>query len=274
MSSSMSQTRPRLLPTSVLLAAILALLTTFLTGSPASAKVPPALYLLQGVPGASVDITIDGKAVQSGVAAKDVIGPVDVSPGDHTVVFKTADWEVSSSVTVAGSQDVVVHWPADAGKQPVVTVFDNDVAPVPSDKGRLMVAHTAVVPPADITAGGKTLFTNIANGEFVSAEVPATTYNVAVVPTGGGKPLLGPVDLAIKAGALTRVFAIGAPRDGSMDAIVQVLPLETTSATGTPSSVDTGSAGFVRPDGSVDTARLIFWTRMLSLFGWLRGWSV
>ena len=49
---------------------------------------------------------------------------------------------------------------------------------------------------------------------------------MAVVPTGQKQdPLLGPLDLPVKAGALTRVFAIGQPENGSMDAVVQVLPV-------------------------------------------------
>ena len=263
----MSPRHARLLTGPVLLAAVAALLTTFLVPGlvgGAAAKEPGSTYVVQGVPGTRVDVSVDGEPVQSGVAAKQVVGPLDLSPGDHTVAFRGPDWQVSTSVSVEGSQDVVLHWPADAADKPVVTVFTNDVSPVGSGKGRLTVAHTAVVPPADITADGKTLFTNIANGEFVSAVVSAATYSVAVVPTGGGAPLLGPLDLPVEAGALTRVFAIGAPRDGSMDAVVQVLPVPTTGG-GTPGSVDTGSAGFVNPDGSVNTTRQSAWATVAAL---------
>ncbi|MGZ4436360.1 MAG: DUF4397 domain-containing protein [Nocardioidaceae bacterium] len=235
------------------MAALAALLVV--PGGAASAAGTAQTYVVQGVPGASVDVTVDGKLVQSGVAAKQVLGPLDLSPGRHTLSFATADWTVSHTVDVTGSQDVVLHWPADAADEPVVTVFANDVSAVRPGEGRLMVAHTAVVPPADIVADGKVLFSNIANGEFVSAVVPAATYHVAVVPTGGGAPLLGPVALPVKADALTRVFAIGAPRNGSMDAVVQVLPVP-TSGGAQPAAVHAGEAGLVAPDGRVvPTAR-------------------
>lgn len=83
--------------------------------------------------------------------------------------------------------------------------------------------------------------------------------------------MLGPVDLPVAAGALTRVFAIGAPRDGSMDAVVQVLPVPTTGS-GAPATVDTGSAGFVNADGSVDAARLSAWAAVRALPVWLLHW--
>ena len=249
----------------VLFAVLVPLLGSVPIAAPAAAKVQVATYVVQGVPGVEVDVLVDGETAESDVAATDVVGPLDLSPGDHTLAFRSDEWEVSTSVDVTGSQDVVLHWPADPADEPVVTVFENDVSPVGSGKGRLTVAHTAVVPPADILAGGETLFTNIASGEFVSVVVPASTYDVAVVPTGGGDPLLGPVSLPLEAGALTRVFAIGTPRNSSMDAVVQVLAVPTTG--GQPDEMATGSAGLVRPDGSVDTARQAFWALVSALFG-------
>ncbi|MFC4784377.1 DUF4397 domain-containing protein [Nocardioides sp. MAHUQ-72] len=261
-----------------LLIGLAALTTVVVAGTPAGATSPtsaaaaPAAgtYVVQGVPGASVDVLVDGDEIRSGVAAKQVVGSLDLSPGSHRFTFRTDDWEVSSAVDTSGSQDVVLHWPADAADRPVVTVFANDVSAVGPGKGRLTVAHTAVVPPADIVADGQTLFTNIANGEFVSAVVPTSTYEVAVVPTGGGDPLLGPLDLPVAAGQLTRVFAIGAPRDGTMDAVVQTLPVPTTGER--PAAVDTGAAGLVRLDGSVDGTRLALWWSLVALRGGLPGW--
>lgn len=212
----------------------------------ASAAKSASVYIIQGVPGANVDIELDGSSVEQAVAAKAIVGPIKVSHGTHEVSFSSDDWSISTSVTITkASTDVVLHWPADATNEPEATVFGNDLAAVAGGKARLTVAHTAVVPPADIVADGNVLFSNIANGEFVTADVPAATYKVAVVPTGQkGDPLLGPLDLAVKAGQLTRVFAIGEPANGSMDAVVQVLPVGETGSPA-PGSVDAGSAGLV-----------------------------
>jgi hypothetical protein len=204
------------------------------------------VYVVQGVPGTAVNVAVDGKTVQEAVAAKAVVGPLRLTPGKHTISFSTNGWKVTSGVTISHrSSDVVLHWPADPTNKPVVTVFKNDLAPVSSNKGRLTVVHAAVVPPADIRVDKKVLFANIANGQYVSAEVPGGTYSVDVVPTGQTThPLLGPVMLPVKTGVLTRVFAIGKPTNGSMDAIVQVLPLASDGSSA-PGSVDAGSAGLV-----------------------------
>ena len=194
-----------------------------------------------------VDVTLDGKTLQKQVAAKSVLGPFAMAAGDHTITFEAESWSARATFAVDHpSVDVVVHRPADAADDPVVSVFSNNVRPITAGKARLTIAHTAVVPPADIRVSGEVLFANIANGEFVTAEVPAKTYSVDVVPTGETTPLLGPVDLTVREGALNRVFAIGQPQDGSMDAIVQVIPLSTSSA-GRPTSVGAGSVGLVDP---------------------------
>jgi hypothetical protein len=216
------------------------------TVSASEAASSSQIYLVQGVPGAAVDVSIDGSVVARDLAAKEIAGPFDLSGGSHTVSFESASWTADTSVSAGRpSIDVVVHRPASPGGDPVVTVFGNAVGPIAPGTGRVTVAHTAVVPPADVRASGEVLFANIANGEFVTAEVPADTYSIDLVPTGGGSPLLGPVDLPVEGGALTRVFAIGMPENGSMDAIVQVLPLP--ERTGPPGSVDAGLVGPVTP---------------------------
>lgn len=236
---------------SIVFSALLVAGATLAVSAPAAAEGTTDVYLVQGVPGARVDISVDGDQVGSAVKAKDVIGPIELSAGTHEVSFEADGWAVGTSFEAdAESIDLVVHWPADATQSPDVTVFVNDVAPVPADKARLTVAHTAVVPPADIVADGQVLFSNIANGEFVTADVPAATYEVSVVPAGqSGDPLLGPVALDVEAGRLTRVFAIGEPQDGSMDAVVQVLPLGETGSEA-PGSIDAGEAGLVATDGT------------------------
>lgn len=216
------------------------------SASTSPAKPGPQVYVVAGVL-VPVDVVLDGEALEQDVAPKTVIGPVSLAPGDHTIEFTSDDWTVNADFQVEHpSADVVVHHPADAGGEPTVTVFTNDVQPIDAAKARITIAHTAVVPPADVRVSGEVLFANIANGEFVTAEVPAQTYSVDIVPTGESTPLLGPVDLAVQEGALNRVFAIGQPEEGSMDAIVQVIPLRTT-ASGPVTEVDAGSAGLVAP---------------------------
>jgi len=208
-----------------------------------AAKQEPQVYFVAAL-NSQVEVVLDGESLGQ-VAAKSVLGPMAVAAGRHAVEFRAGSWAATATIQLdRPSVDVVVHRPADAGDDPKITVFPNEVRPIAADRARLTVAHTAVVPPADIRVAGKVLFANVANGEFVTAEVPADTYSVDIVPTGESTPLFGPLDLEVTAGALNRVFAVGRPEDGSMDAVVQVIALRTTRGS-PPTSVQAGSAGLV-----------------------------
>ena len=79
--------------------------------------------------------------------------------------------------------------------------------------------------------------------ESLELVVPAATYSVDIVPTGTTAPVVfGPVDLAVEAGTLTRVFAFGDPTQQSMDVVVQVLPVAQEGAAA-PESMPMGNGG-------------------------------
>jgi hypothetical protein len=147
------------------------------------------------------------------------------------------------SVRAGQSVDIVAHKRADSAMTPVMTAFRNDTSAVGPGKVRLTVAHTAAAPPADIRVDGEALFRNVANAEALTLLVPAKTYTVDIVPAAtDGAPILGPVDLPLKAGTLTRVFAIGSVASGDMDAVVHSLPVKVSGAKA-PGSVRTGDGG-------------------------------
>lgn len=204
------------------------------------------LYVVQGLPGVSADIAVDGKVVASAVPATKVIGPVAVKPGSHSVTITAKGAQVaaaSADVKAGDSTDLVVHLPTDPKGAPVVTAYNNDVSGVPSGKARLTVAHTAAVGPADIRVNGKVLFANVANGEELSLVVPADTYSVQIVPAGQSAPVvLGPLALPVTAGGLNRVFAIGDPTTTTMTAASHVIKT-TESGSATPGRVDSGTGG-------------------------------
>lgn len=215
------------------------------------AKAAPrgSVYFVQALPDGKVSVQVDQSKQRSGVAAKSIVGPFRLSAGKHTLTVSGSqpEWSMNASFNVSSgeSADVVLHRPAEVNGKPTVTVYRNPVAAVPRGTGRVRVAHTATVPPADVRVDGRVVFANIANGEYATAEVPAGKHKVAVVPTGQRRPaLLGPVELAAKPGMLTQVFAVGRPQNNSMDVVVQQLRVPTRGSA-QPDKVNTGSAGLV-----------------------------
>ncbi|HEU4332824.1 MAG TPA: DUF4397 domain-containing protein [Lapillicoccus sp.] len=217
-------------------------------GGAQAADATGTVYVVQGVAGTAMTISVDGKAVATAAAAKTIVGPLSLTAGDHTVAAQSTTGGESVSATVAvpagGNLDAVVHRQVDPSKPPVVTTFPNDLSAVAAGSGRLVVAHTAAVGPADVRVDQKVLFANIANGEALTVTVSAGKYSVDIVPAASSGPVVfGPADVPVAATALTRVFAIGVAATSSMDAVVQVLPLSARGAGTAPSTVNAGDGG-------------------------------
>ena len=205
------------------------------------------IYVVQGLPAKTIDVAIDGDRMAADVATAKVVGPFEVGAGTHTVTFTDAAGKVVATNTVstaAGSNsDVVVHLQTAASAEPMVTQFANAVSAIPADKAAVTVAHTAAVPPADIRVDGKVLFANVANGESLDVVVPAGTYRVDIVQAGEtAPPVFGPVDLAVKGGTLTKVYAVGDPAAKTMNVAVHEITLP-RNGSAPPTLIDTGTGG-------------------------------
>lgn len=198
------------------------------------------IYLVQGLPGVEADVSLDGDTVATDVGTGEVIGPFDVADDAEIALTDDDGTLLEATVTPEGaSSDVVAHLPAADG-DPLLTVFPNDLEAVPADKGGVSVTHTAVVPPADVVVDGQVLFANIANGESLELVVPAGDYTVEIVPAGEDGPVvLGPADLEVPAGELTKVYAVGDPERDTMTLAVHRLGVDATG-TPVPDVVDTG----------------------------------
>jgi hypothetical protein len=229
------------------LALSLALGTALLT-APAATAAPSTgeAYVIQGLLGETYDVVVDDEVVHRGATPKAIIGPIELAAGNHVIELRkgsTVAIQQRFTVRAGQSVDVVAHKRADSAMSPVLTAFRNDTTPVGPGKVRLTVAHTAAAPPADIRVDGNVLFRNVANAEALTLLVPAKTYTVDIVPAATtGDPILGPVDLPLKAGTLTRVFAIGSVASDNMDAVVHSLPVKVNGAKA-PGVVRTGDGG-------------------------------
>lgn len=214
-----------------------------------SGPAPGTIYLVQALPDTEVSVEIDGEVSRTGVQESAVLGPFRLAPGEHelTVTGQDPDWSMEVSLRVRGgtTADVVVHRPASPSGRPEATIYRAPLGAISGDRGRVLLAHTATVPPADVLLDGDVAFSNIANGEFVTAAVPAGEHRAELVPTGRkGPAFLGPLALPVRPRTLTSVYAVGQPQDGSMNVIVHRLPLP-TDGSAAPEVIDTGSAGLV-----------------------------
>ncbi|MDO9458375.1 DUF4397 domain-containing protein [Nocardioides sp.] len=203
------------------------------------------VQLIQGVPGVTASVRVDGKEVGTGARVGSVM-PLDLAPGTHEVAFTDSEGTAASVSVKVGrgqSSDVVYHLPASLGGEPVVSTYRTPTKAIGPGKARVLIAHTATLAPADVEVDGKTIFSDIANGEFAEAEVPAGTLSVSLIPSqGAGKPVLGPLDVTLKPSTVTMVYAVGRPDDGTMQVITRTAKIS-RDGTVVPDAIDTGSAG-------------------------------
>ena len=216
------------------------------SAAPASGE----LQVVQAAPGLAVGIAIDGRKVRDRVGVGAVLGPYSLAPGSHEVRFFAASGRVMERTSVRVrkglSSDVVLHRPASPSGRNVVNVYTTPREEIGPGKARVLIAHTATVAPADVRVDGKTVFTNIANGEYATADVPAGSHKVALLATGQKtNPILGPIDVTLKARTVTMVYAVGTPKNRSMRVIAHVATLA-PDGTVRPATIETGSAGLAR----------------------------
>ncbi|VXB47775.1 DUF4397 domain-containing protein [Nocardioides sp. AX2bis] len=219
-------------------------------GAPASAaKADGQLYLVQAVPGIEVDVEVDGRPVEQDVATGDVVGPWELPAGAQELTLSNDDWstDVGVRLTSGAATDVVLHLPAARGGDPVASTYAVPDAPIGPGKARVVLAHTATAPPADVRVDGRTVFTNIANGEYAEADVPSGGHAVALLPSGSDRgAFLGPIDVDLPAETVTMVYAVGSPQDNSMRAVAHSAALASDGSVA-PTRIETGSsAGLAR----------------------------
>lgn len=215
--------------------------------TPSAAADPTCIYLVQGLPGRTVSVTVDDEEVASSLAGGKVAGPFAVESGTRTVTFRAGDETLATSkVTLpAGSNsEVVLHLPASPTGDPVVTRFDNRLDAVQNGRAAHSVAHVGAAGPIDVRVDEQVVSANVANGEFTYQVVPAGTRSVDIVMTGKSEPLLGPFENRLGPAKMTWLFVVGVPgRD--LDVIRHVIPLSESKNKGSkrPANVPTGTGG-------------------------------
>jgi hypothetical protein len=222
---------------------------------PASAASDATVSVLHSVPGVTVDVYANGDELipdfepgtltdpqRLPAGTYDLQGFADGdSPGNGKPVMQAEDVEVP-----AGANATVVAHLDDQGK-PRLSLFANDVTPVDAGQARVTVRHTAAAPAVDVRADGDVVFSDLANPDEQSAEVPAGAYSVDVVPTGTDDAVLGPTDLRAAEGASTIVYAWGSAEDGTLDLAVQTI----RGLHSAPAGVPGGEAGLAAESAGV-----------------------
>ena len=227
------------------LIAIGAVVATALLAVPAasSAQSTATVTLMHGIPGATVDVVVDGQVVVPGFQpgtmqdissfAGQTLRNVEVrAAGSDTVVIGPL---AELAVPGSGNWTVLAH--LDASGKPTLTPFQNDTAAVPAGQGRLIVRHTAAAPAVDVVlADGSRPFTNLTNPNEAAAVLPAGQIAGAKVAPAGGDPIADVPTVDLKAGSDLIVYAVGSLSDNTLTFLTQTI----SGLGGSPNLVNTG----------------------------------
>jgi hypothetical protein len=213
--------------------------------APAQADDDVSIALMHGIPGATVDVLVDGAVVipnfEPGTMqdltsfAGQTLANVEVrAAGTDTVVIGPI---AELAVPAAGNFTVLAHLNAEG--TPTLTPFENDVTPLAAGNGRLTVRHAAAAPAVDIVlADGSRPFTNVTNGNGGSADLPAGTISGAKVAPTGADPIADVPSVDLAAGTNLIVYAVGSLEDETFTFYTQTI----AGLGGDPTVVNTGDA--------------------------------
>lgn len=210
-----------------LIAVFAATLMALAIAVPAMAQASPSITLIHGIPDTDVDVYVDGSEVfgdfsfgdtqdLSALAGETLSGLEVKLAGTDTTAIGPTDLALPSS----GNYTAIAH--LDEGGTPNLSVFENDTSEIAAGNGRLTVRHTAAAPAVDVKADGSVAFANLANPNEATADLPAATYSVEVVPAGADDPVvIGPADIAVNEGQSLIVYAVGSLDDESLTVLTQ-----------------------------------------------------
>lgn len=226
-------------------AGLVALVAAPLT--PANAADDATVSVLHAVPDVTVDVYANGKELIPNFKPGTLTDPLALPAGKYDLqVFADGDSPGSAdpvieandvAVPAGANATVVAHLDGDG--KPGLTLYANDTSPTSAGEGRLTVRHTAAAPAVDVRADGKVLFSDLANPDEASADVPAGTYSADVTLAGTDKVALGPADVNVAEGTSTIVYAWGSADDGNLDLAVQKID----GLHSAPAGVPGGEAG-------------------------------
>ena len=235
-----------------------------LSGGTVAAQDATTVTLLHGIPGATVDVAVDGEVLLPGF-----------EPGSTQDLSAFAGQTLMNvEVRAAGTEDIVIgpiaelavpasgNWTVmahlDAEGTPAIAAFENNTAPTADGEGRLTVRHTAAAPAVDLVVGDARPIEGAENGASGAQIAPAGGDPIADVPT---------VNLA--AGSNRIVYAVGSLADETFTFYTQEIEVGTeaggddSDGTPAPTEVNTGT-----PIGdSVNLSVLAAAVAMLALAG-------
>ncbi|MEU4392087.1 DUF4397 domain-containing protein [Kribbella sp. NPDC023855] len=220
------------------------------TSAQAGPTANATVSVLHAVPGPTVDVYANGKALLTNFKPGTLTDPVKLPEGTYDLKVTAAGAGAggaaviqANDVTVPGGANITVVAHLNAGGKPVLTPYVNDVSKVAAGKARITVRHAAAAPAVDIRAGGTPVFKGVTNPKEGKADLPAGVVKADVALAGTSTVAIGPADVNLKEGTNTIVYAWGSAGGKNLKLAVQTITGLHHSPTGIPGGTGGQAAG-------------------------------
>jgi hypothetical protein len=239
----------------LLVSLVLVLLLASLSFAAVTAGEDATVYVAHGIPGAVVDVQVEGLGCALTDFEFETITPGIQVPADTYLVeiFLAVDGDGNdcegTKVLEAGvpfakgeSATVVAHLTGDGNPGPAdvdlerlgitATKFVNNLDPIVPGKARLTVRHAAWAPPVDITLNrgwgrGRPMsdleIENLSNGEQFVLDIRPGAYQASIFPAEGSDAVGDPLLVELEPFKSYIVYAVGNLNGGSFTILTQVI---------------------------------------------------
>jgi hypothetical protein len=231
------------------IAGLAALAAVVIAPAAADAQDAATVTLLHGIPGATVDVVVDGSVVIPGFepgATQDLsafagqtLANVEVRAAgtEDVVIGPVAEFPVPDS----GNWTVVAH--LDAEGNATITPFENNTAATAAGEGRLTVRHAAAAPAVDLVVGDARPIEGAETGASAELALPAGEIAGAQLAPAGGDPIVDVPTVELAAGSNLIVYAVGSLEADTFTFYTQEIEVgaeDGGDGTPAPTAVNTG----------------------------------
>src|SRR6476469_9150752 len=137
--------------------AALALAPAAFAALPAHAAAEATVSILHAVPGATVDVYANGKALLTNFKPGTLTDPLMIPEGTYDLKVTQAGAGADGAavieakdVAVPGDANITVVAHLDESGKPVLTPYVNDTSTIDAGNARITVRHTAAAPAVDV----------------------------------------------------------------------------------------------------------------------------
>ena len=212
------------------------------------------VQVLHGIPGAEVDVYVNGAALAPGFTLGTIAGPADLAPGSYDVDIyaasetapadaanRTDDPLISETLSVGDDPTTVVAH-LDGDGNPVISAFTEDLSDLAPATGRIELRHLAAAPAVSATVDGEAVPGLLEPGKTATLELAAGEHLIETA-TADGTPVTS-ATITIADGELASLSVIGVAADDTIDVAVQRF----TGLASAPAAVPTGDSNLLGAD--------------------------